>query len=321
MTRPMRALRVGDGTTSLVEVTAPEPRDEALVRVVLSGICNTDLELARGYAGFRGTIGHEFVGVVEEPGGGALARGQRVVGEINAGCGACPRCASGDPRHCPARTVLGIIGRDGAHADLLRLPARNLVAVPDGVPDEHAVFVEPLAAACAVLERCPIEPGERVAIIGDGKLGLLCAMALAPLAQLRPLLVGKHPAKLALARGVETALVDDARRRGRVFDVVIEASGGPAGFELALDLLRPQGTLVLKSTFHGATPIDAARIVVEEIRVVGSRCGRFAPALDLLARGAVDVAPLISEVVSLDRGEDAMRRAAAPGVLKVLLSR
>jgi threonine dehydrogenase-like Zn-dependent dehydrogenase len=316
----MRALRVGDGTTSLVELPPPEPRGEALVRVVLSGICNTDLELARGYAGFRGTIGHEFVGVVEDPGGGALARGQRVVGEINAGCGDCARCRGGDPRHCATRTVLGIVGRDGAHADLLRLPARNLVAVPDAIPDEHAVFVEPLAAACGVLERCPLPPGERVAVIGDGKLGLLCAMALAPLG---PLLVGKHPEKLALAdaRGIETALADEARRRGRVFDAVIEASGGASGFELALDLLRPQGTLVLKSTFHGQTPIDAARIVVEEIRVVGSRCGRFAPALDLLARSAVDVGPLVSEVVSLDRGEDAMRRAAAPGVLKVLLSR
>ena len=314
----MRALRVGDSTTSLVEIAAPEPRGEALVRVVLSGICNTDLEIARGYAGFRGTIGHEFVGVVEDPGGGPLARGRRVVGEINAGCGSCARCAGGDPRHCATRTVLGIVGRDGAHADLLRLPARNLLPVPDGVPDEHAVFVEPLAAACGVLERCPLEPGAAIAIIGDGKLGLLCAMALSPHA---PLLVGKHPAKLALARRIETASLDEARRRGRAFDIVIEASGGPSGFELALDLLRPQGTLVLKSTFHGGAPIDAARIVVDEIRVVGSRCGRFAPALDLLARGAVDVGPLISEVVSLDRAEDAMRRAAAPGVLKVLLSR
>lgn len=316
----MRALRVDNGTTSLVDIAAPEPAGEALVRVVLSGICNTDLELARGYAGFRGTIGHEFVGVIEDPGGGPLARGRRVVGEINAGCGACARCAAGDPRHCAARTVLGIVGRDGAHADLLRLPARNLCAVPDGVPDEHAVFVEPLAAACGVLERCPIEPGARVAIIGDGKLGLLCAMALASLA---PLVVGKHPAKLAIARarGIETASITEARARGGAFDVAIEASGGPAGFELALDLLRPQGALVLKSTFHGTTPIDAARIVVEEIRVIGSRCGRFGPALDLLARGAVDVGPLISEVSSLDRAEDAMRRAAAPGVLKILLSR
>jgi threonine dehydrogenase-like Zn-dependent dehydrogenase len=314
----MRALRVADGTTSLVDVAAPEPRGEAVVRVVLSGICNTDLEIARGYAGFRGTIGHEFVGIVEDPGGGALAPGQRVVGEINAGCGTCALCATGDPRHCPTRTVLGIVGRDGAHADLLRLPAHNLIAVPPGVPDAHAVFVEPLAAACGVLERCPIEPGTRVAILGDGKLGLLCAMALAPL---HPLLVGKHPAKLALARGVETASIDDARRRGRAFDVVIEASGNASGFGLALELLRPQGTLVLKSTFHGGTPVDAARLVVDEIRVVGSRCGRFAPALDLLARGAVDVAGLISEVVSIDQAEAAMRQAATPGVLKILLAR
>lgn len=320
----MRALRVGDGTTSLVEIDPPEPQDEAIVRVTLSGICNTDLEIARGYAGFRGTIGHEFVGVIEDPGGGGLARGQRVAGEINAGCGACARCATGDPRHCATRTVLGIVGRDGAHADLLRLPARNLVAIPDHVPDEHAVFLEPLAAACGVLERCPIEPGQpgkpepAVAIVGDGKLGLLCAMALA---KLRPLLVGKHPKKLALARGIETSSIAEARQRGRAFDVVIEASGGASGFELALDLLRPQGTLVLKSTFQGATPVDAARIVVDEIRVIGSRCGRFAPALDLLARGAVDVGGLISEVISLDHAERAMQRAATPGVLKVLLSR
>lgn len=314
----MRALRVGDGTTSLCDIPAPVVDGEALVRVVLSGICNTDLELARGYAGFRGTIGHEFVGLVEDPGGGRLPRGQRVVGEINAGCGACPRCVGGDPRHCPTRTVLGIVGRDGAHADLLRLPACNLLAVPDGVPDEHAVFVEPLAAACAVLERCPIEPGARLAVLGDGKLGLLCAMALA---DRQPLLVGKHPDKLALARGLETSSPDQARRRGRVFDVVIEATGDPAGFALALDLLRPQGALVLKSTFHGETPIDAARIVVDEIRVLGSRCGRFPPALDLLARGAVDVGALISEVVALDDGADAMRRAALPGALKILLSR
>jgi threonine dehydrogenase-like Zn-dependent dehydrogenase len=317
----MRALRVADGVTSLVEIADPEPRGEALVRVVLSGICNTDLEIARGYAGFRGTIGHEFVGVVEDPGDGPLAHGQRVVGEINAGCGTCARCAGGDARHCPTRTVLGIVGRDGAHADLLRLPARNLLALPPSIPDERAVFVEPLAAARGVLERCPVEPGTRLAILGDGKLGLLCAMALA---DKRPLLVGKHPAKLALARDVETASIDDARRRGRAFDVVIEATGDPSGFALALDLLRPQGTLVLKSTFHGGTPVDAARIVVDEIRVIGSRCGRFGPALALLAPLApdtVDVTRLISDVLTLDRAEDAMRSAATPGALKILLSR
>ena len=170
------------------------------------------------------------------------------MGEINAGCGHCPRCLRGDPRHCPTRTVLGIVGRDGAHAEKVRLPARNLLRVPDGVSDEQAVFAEPLGAACGVLERCPMEDGTRVAVLGDGKLGLLCAMTLAAQG-FEPLLVGKHESKLAIARarGIEVALVADARQRGRSFEVVVEASGGASGFDLALDLLQPQGTLVLKS--------------------------------------------------------------------------
>lgn len=322
----MRALRVaegaGSGSARLVEIEPPEPGGEALVRVVLSGICNTDLEIARGYAGFRGTIGHEFVGVVEDPGGGPLGRGERVVGEINAGCGTCERCAGGDSRHCATRTVLGIVGRDGAHADLVRLPARNLVRVPDGVPDRAAVFVEPLAAACGVIERAPLaaDPATRVAVIGDGKLGQLCARVLAAVGA-RPLLIGKHADKLALAarRGIETADRARAIDRGRGFDVVVEASGAAGGFGLALELLRPQGTLVLKSTFHGQTPVDAARVVVEEICVIGSRCGRFAPALALLAGGAVEVADLVSDALPLGRAEAALARAAEPGVLKVLV--
>ena len=318
----MRALRVADGGAHLADVAEPAARGEAIVRVTLSGICNTDLELARGYMGFRGTLGHEFVGVVEDPGGGPLGRGTRVVGEINAGCGTCDKCSSGDSRHCATRTVLGIVGRDGAHADYLALPARNLLPVPDAIADEAAVFVEPLAAACGVLERCPMTAGTRVAVIGDGKLGLLCAMVLAA-EGLAPLLVGKHDEKLAIARarGIETTSIDDARKRGRIFDVVVEASGGASGFALALDLLRPQGRLVLKSTFHGETPVDAARIVVEEVTVIGSRCGRFAPALDLLARGAIDITPLITDVFPLERGEQALGLAAWPSVLKLLLRR
>lgn len=317
----MRALRVADGTTALVEAPIPAAAGEALVRVTLSGICNTDRELARGYMGFAGTLGHEFVGVVADAGGGPLPIGARVVGEINAGCGACPGCAAGDPRHCPTRTVLGILGRDGAHADYLRLPARNLVAVPDGVSDAQAVFVEPLAAACGVLERAAIAPGMAVAVVGDGKLGLLCALALAAAGH-APVLIGKHAAKLAHAtrRGIETTLAAAAARRARSFDVVIEASGSASGFGLALDLLRPLGTLVLKSTFHGQTAIDAARLVIDEVRVVGSRCGRFAPALALLARGAIAVDDLITDVVSLDDAAAALARAGAPGVLKLLLA-
>ncbi len=316
----MRALRVKDGRAAVVDVPVPRADGEAIVRVTLSGLCNTDIEIARGYAGFEGTIGHEFVGVVEEDGGGSLERGARVVGEINAGCGACPRCGRGDPRHCATRTVLGIVGRDGAHAELLRLPARNLLRVPEGVPDEQAVLVEPLAAACGVLERCPIEAGARVAVVGDGKLGLMCAMVLAAHGH-RPLLVGKHESKLAVARrgGIATELAQDAHGRARGFDVVVEASGAAPGFATALGLLEPQGTLVLKSTFHGSTPIDAARVVVDEIRVIGSRCGRFAPALDLLARGALDLAPLISDIRPLEQGGLAMQDAARPGVLKLLL--
>jgi threonine dehydrogenase-like Zn-dependent dehydrogenase len=318
----MRALRVEHGSVELREVAAPLAEGEALVRVTLSGVCNTDLELARGYAGFAGTIGHEFVGVVEDPGGGPLPRGTRVVGEINAGCGTCALCASGDPRHCRTRTVLGIVGRDGAHADLLRLPCRNLLRVPDAVPDERAVFAEPLAAACGILERAPAASTSRVAVIGDGKLGLLAAQVLHG-AGASVVLVGKHETKrrIATARGIETTTIEDARRGGRTFDVAVEASGEQSGFDLALDLLRPRGTLVLKSTFHGATPIDAARIVVDEIQVVGSRCGRFAPALDLLARGAVEVDALVSDQLPLARGTLALELAARPGVLKVLLAR
>ncbi len=321
----MRALRVQAGRVQVAEVAEPVAEGEVVVRVTLSGLCNTDLEIARGYAGFEGTIGHEFVGVVEEPAAGQVggpSRGERVVGEINAGCGACARCRAGDPRHCPKRTVLGIVGRDGAHAERLRLPARNLLRVPDGVSDTHAVFAEPLAAACGLLERCPelSVAGARVAVVGDGKLGLLCAMVLAASGS-RPRLIGKHADKLAVAhaRGIDTARRDDAAALHRAFDVVVEASGSASGFALALDLLVPQGTLVLKSTFHGATPVDAARVVVDEIRVLGSRCGRLAPALELLARGAVDLDPLVSEVMPLADGQEAMRVATLPGVLKVLL--
>ena len=315
----MLALRVENKRLSVEDVERPHAADEALVRVLLSGICNTDLEIARGYAGFSGTIGHEFVGVVEESTDRKLV-GRRVVGEINAGCGKCDLCRGGDSRHCPSRTVLGIVGRDGAHAEFLQLPARNLLLVPDNVPDERAVFTEPLAAACGILERVSISTADRVAVIGDGKLGLLCAQALA-LTGAQLLLIGKHESKLRIAgkRGIETTTPQEAAKRRRQFDVVVEASGAAPGFALALDLLRPKGQLVLKSTFHGKTELDAARIVVDEISIVGSRCGRFSPALDLLEKDAVDVESLISEEQPLSNGVHAMHRAAARGVLKVLL--
>jgi threonine dehydrogenase-like Zn-dependent dehydrogenase len=313
------ALRVENKQLKVDEIAKPQHADEALVRVLLSGICNTDLEIARGYAGFNGTIGHEFVGVVEESSEEHLV-GRRVVGEINAGCGECELCQARDSRHCARRTVLGIVSRDGAHAEFLQLPAVNLLAVPESIPDEQAVFTEPLAAACGILERTAITPHDRVAVIGDGKLGLLCAQVLA-LTGASVMLVGKHPGKLRIVerRGIETAMPSTAAKRAREFDVVVEASGAAEGFKLALALLRPKGKLVLKSTFHGATDIDAARIVVDEISIIGSRCGRFQPALDLLQKNAVDVDSLISEEYSLSDGVQAMDRARANGILKVLL--
>ena len=315
----MLALRVDKGRLSVEEIRKPDDGEESLVRVLLSGICNTDLEIARGYAGFNGTIGHEFVGVVEESANSELI-GRRVVGEINAGCGHCELCRAGDSRHCPSRTVLGIVGRDGAHAEFLQLPEVNLLAIPDNIPDEHAAFTEPLAAACGVLERVEVTKDDRVAIIGDGKLGLLCAQVVA-LTGAQTLLIGKHDSKLRIAarRGIETSTPREAAKRRREFDVVVEASGAAGGFNLALDLLRPRGNLVLKSTFHGTTEMDAARIVVDELSIVGSRCGRFTPAIDLLSRNAIDVDSLISEEYPLARGVHAMKRARAKGVLKVLL--
>ena len=334
----MKALRYEEKQLRVAEVPMPAAGDEALVRVTLSGICNTDLEIARGYAGFAGTLGHEFVGVIEELPNittstsasevtaepsltlGLLAPGQRVVGEINAGCGNCRLCQSGDSRHCPNRTVLGIVGRDGAHAEFLQLPPRNLLAVPDEISDAQAVFTEPLAAANGMLERATIRPDTRVAVIGDGKLGQLCAQVLGTTGAVVTL-IGRHAHKLQIAqrRNIETMLSEKAKQRKGEFDLVVEASGSATGFDLALDLLRPQGVLVLKSTFHGATEVDAARIVVNEISVVGSRCGRFAPALELLKTNAVDVESLISDEIKLADGVRAMARAADSGIMKILL--
>lgn len=315
----MKALRVEKKGVAVREVEKPRREDEALIRVLVSGICNTDLEIARGYAGFQGTIGHEFVGVVEQAPDQSLI-GHRVVGEINAGCGKCELCLGGDSRHCARRTVLGIVGRDGAHAEYLQLPVANLFTVPARIPDEHAVFVEPLAAACAIRERVAISKQNRIAVLGDGKLGLLCAQTLA-LTGASLLLVGKHEDKLRIAErlGIETALATKAEKLARGFDVVVEASGAAEGFVLARKLLRPRGTLVLKSTFHGATEIDAAQIVVDEISIVGSRCGRFAPALDLLKKGAIELDSMISEEYPLSKGMFALDRASTAGVLKVLL--
>ncbi|MCX8066661.1 MAG: alcohol dehydrogenase catalytic domain-containing protein [Anaerolineae bacterium] len=311
---------VFDGERLLLQGDYPRPVPpvgEALVRVRLAGICNTDLEIVRGYMGFRGVLGHEFVGVVEEAEDRSLA-GRRVVGEINAYCGECPTCRAGRPTHCPNRTTLGIWGRDGAFAEYLTLPVRNLHVVPDEVPDEAAVFTEPLAAALEVLEGVHLRPTDRVVVLGGGKLGLLVAQALA-LTGCDLLVVGHHREKLAILarRGIPTML--ESETEGLSADVVVECTGRPEGFAAARRILRPRGTLVLKSTYHGRVEADLTGLVVDEITLVGSRCGPFPPALRLLQRGLVDVQSLVSEIYPLSRGLEAFARAAQPGVLKVLL--
>jgi len=317
----MKALRFENNLLDVADIIKPRDESEAVVRVLKSGICNTDLEIVRGYAGFSGTIGHEFVGVVETANDAPHLIGKRVVGEINVGCGECETCRRNDARHCPARTVLGIIGRDGAHAEFLNLPTRNLLEVPDEISDEQAVFVEPLAAAFGITEQIEISPQTRVAVIGDGKLGNLCAQSMA-LKSRNVSLIGKHLEKLALVktRNIEAVLLENAARLHRNFDVVIEASGAESGFELALNLLKPRGKLVLKSTFHGAANWQAWRVVVDEITIIGSRCGRFQPALDLLENKSVDVESLISDEFPLRDGVKAVQRAAQKGVMKILLS-
>ena len=315
----MRALLCADSPHIIADYPDPvPPAGEALVRVRLAGICNTDLELVRGYMAFRGVLGHEFVGeVVSSPDPAWI--GRRVVGDINAACYRCPTCQAGRHTHCPNRTTLGIAGRDGALADALLLPQANLHAVPDVISDEQAVFTEPLAAACEILEQVAIRPTDRVIILGDGKLGLLVAAVLR-LTGADLTLVGRHRDKLAIAEGwrIPVRLAGETLP-DRQADVVVECTGSPAGFAQACKLLRPRGTLVLKSTYHGALSVDMSALVVDEITLVGSRCGPFAPALRLMALGMLDPQPLITACYPLDDAAAAFARASTPGVLKVLV--
>lgn len=311
----------------------PAPAEgEALIRVLMAGICNTDLEIVRGYMGFEGVLGHEFVGVVEAinegPGATHLTTliGKRVVGEINAACSRadCFYCQRDMPTHCPNRTTLGIVKRDGAFAEYLTLPTRNLHLVPDSVSDEEAVFVEPLAANFEIFEQVHVRPTDSVIVLGDGKMGQLAVQVMA-LASCDVLMIGKHPEKLALAeqRGIATTLLDNAaqllKKTGRRVDLVAECSGAAQGFELALQLVRQRGSVILKSTVADQSALHLAPIVIDEIRVQGSRCGPFAPALRALSQRRVDVLPLISARYSLDEGLDAFAYAGQPGVLKVLV--
>jgi threonine dehydrogenase-like Zn-dependent dehydrogenase len=319
----MRGLWLERGQVRLRDdLPRPAAPGECRVRVRLAGICATDLALARGYMGFAGVPGHEFVGTALD---GPLA-GRRVVGEINAGCGACACCAAGDARHCPHRTVLGILGRPGAFAEELALPARNLLEVPDGVPDEAAVFAEPLAAALHLVEQVPAPRGLEVLVAGDGRLGLLCAHALA-LAGARVTVAGRHPERAALlprgARQQLGLLEEDAPGLAPIepiFPLAVEATGDPRSLARLLRHVEPRGTVVLKTTCEAPTPLDLAGIVVNEQTLVGSRCGRLQPALDVLARGDVPVARLIEARYPLARAEEAFAHAARRGVLKILVA-
>ena len=314
----MRALH-WDGHNLRVQERYPVPpasAERALVRVRLAGVCSTDLQLLKGYMDFRGVPGHEFVGEVHE--GPAEWLGKRVVAEINFGCGRCEACGRGMQRHCPTRQVMGILGADGSFAEYLAVPLANLHAVPDAVSDEAAVFTEPLAAAFEILEQIPVKPGIQAVVLGDGKLGLLCAFVLHQ-AGAAVTVVGRHDTKLALARKAGMRAVNLSDWQPQAVDLVVEATGSPAGLQRAIAAVRPRGTLVLKSTLAEDHTLSLAPLVINEVTVVGSRCGPFPPALAALTLGYVPVSSLIETSYLLSDGIEAVNTAARRGALKVLL--
>jgi threonine dehydrogenase-like Zn-dependent dehydrogenase len=298
-------------------IPIPEPPPgEALVRVLRAGICYTDLELIKGYYPYTGIIGHEFVGIVEQ--GPQQLINQRVVGEINAACGTCRFCRRGQPTHCENRTVLGIVNRNGAFAEYLSLPIENLHLVPENVSTAAATFTEPIAAALEIQQQIQIGKDNRVLVVGDGKLGQLIAQTLA-LTGCELLVVGRHKEKLTnlSAKGIKTGLADSVT--DRYFDISVDCTGNPEGFNIARRVLRPRGTLILKSTYAGNLSLDASSLVVDEITLIGSRCGPFVPALELLATGKIDIQYLIDSYYPLSQGLEAFEKAKTKGVLKVLL--
>jgi len=312
----MRALVLGDHVALLADYPVPTPTDgEVLVTVTRAGICETDLQLVNGYMGFRGVLGHEFVGVAAS---GPMA-GRRVVGEINCACWRCDTCRQGRHTHCPHRSVLGILNHDGAFADVIAVPQRNLHVVPDAVPDDVAVFTEPVAAACQIPAQVHVRAEDRVVVLGDGRLGNLCAQVLARHSS-HVLVVGKHAGKLGLlgAMGLTTALLSDPVDE-RAWDIVVDCTGSASGLPTALRLVRPRGTIVLKTTVAGQQTLAWAAFVIDEVTLVGSRCGPFDQALLALEQGHVDVRALITDRFDLSNGLEALARARAKAALKVLL--
>ena len=303
----MKALVLDSGSLSLRDVPLRGPTRECRIRVGLAGICGTDLQLVQGYAGFSGTPGHEFVGTVESaPDADRAWVGKRVVSEINVGCGRCGWCKQGIREHCDHRTVVGIRDHSGAFAEFVSVPAQNLHPIPDAMDDETAVFVEPTAAACRILEQLEIHRNSRLAVLGDGRMGLLTAQVLKTAAE-DVTLLGKHEEKLEIGRSL--GLNGQRTAPTGSFDIVVDVTGRPDGLKRAIELVRPRGTVVMKSTFHGEAPIASAPIVVNEVTLVGSRCGPFARGIEMLASGAVRVKPLVTRVTSLDDYESAFAEA------------
>jgi threonine dehydrogenase-like Zn-dependent dehydrogenase len=313
----MRALVLDhNGLAGRSDHPDPVPRDgEVLVRVLRAGVCETDLQLIRGYMGFSGVLGHEFVGVAQS----GPMQGRRVVGEINCSCWTCSTCRAGRPSHCPNRSVLGILNHDGAFADLIAVPQRNLHAVPDAIPDEVAVFTEPVAAAFQIPAQIAIGMRDRVVVLGDGRLGNLCAQVLARLSS-SVVVVGKHTEKLALlsGAGIATKLLADVEPDHNA-NIVVDCTGSPTGLPMALSLVRPRGTIVLKTTVAGEQTLALAPIVIDEVTIVGSRCGPFDRALAALGAGDVSVLPLISARYGLSDGVAAIEHARSRPSLKVLI--
>lgn len=311
----MRAVVLHEHGLSVEDRPVPETAPgEVMVRVLKAGLCETDLQLVRGYMRFRGILGHEFVGIAES----GRFRGERVVGEINCSCGQCPTCQAGLGNHCPHRTVVGILNHDGAFAEYVAVPEQNLHAVPECVSTDQAVFTEPLAAAFRILDQVSIDKSHNVIILGDGRLGNLCAQVISQTnCQLK--VVGKHPRKLRLISnlGIQTVLNSELEFARRA-DIVIDCTGSTSGFETAVKLLRPCGTLILKTTVAGTPPLSLAPVVIDEITVIGSRCGPFARALKALADNRVDVASLIDATYSLDDALTAFERATSTPTLKLL---
>lgn len=311
-------VHIEDQVVSVRRGAPPKPpAGHALIRLLCGGICNTDIELLRGYYGFAGTPGHEFVGeVIEADDSGWI--GRRVVGEINLACGRCEWCARSLRRHCPHRTVLGIVKQPGAFRELFTLPMGNLHSVPSEVKTEHAVFIEPLAAACEILEQVRIPKGSEVAVLGDGKLGLLIAQVLAVVGA-SVHLFGRHKEKMQIVEPLGVQLRMGDKRPKSAYAFTVEATGSAEGLASAVEMTQPRGTLILKSTVHGTVPIDTAPIIVNEITLVGSRCGRFAPAMELIRGGRLQLDPMISAEYALKDAPRAFEHAQQPGVLKVLL--